>query len=114
MRDQGQARERITIERPTTVQDATGGTTTTWLPIVRGGGTLWARKLSEKGLERFAGARLIATVEVAVAVRYWPAHELDALCRFVLGGRVYNVASVVETEHRAELVLLGTAGANCG
>ena len=114
MRDQGQARERITIEAPTTTQDATGGAVTTWAPIAHGGGTLWARKLSEKGLERFAGARHLATAEVAFAVRYWPAHGLSALNRFQWAGKVWNVISVVETEHRAELVLVGTSGSNRG
>jgi len=107
-------RDRILIEKPTTVQDATGGVVTTWAPIARGGGTLWARKLTEKGLEAFAGNRLLGKVDAAFAIRYWPAHGLDALHRFTHDGRVFNIASVVESEHRTELVLLGTSGANRG
>lgn len=114
MRDPGQARERILIEAPTTTQDATGGVSTTWAPITHGGGTLWARKLSEKGVETFAGAALLGKVEAGFAIRYWPAHGIDQEHRFTHAGRVYNIISVVESEHRAELVLLGISGANRG
>jgi head-tail adaptor len=114
MRDPGQMRERITIEVPTTVQDATGGHSTTWAPIAHGGGTLWARKLTEKAVEAFSGSRLLGKVEAAYAIRYWPGHGLGALHRFVHQGRVYSMVDVVESEHRQELVLLGTAGANRG
>lgn len=114
MRDAGQFKERILIERPTTVQDATGGVSTTWAPIARGSGTLWARPLTEKGLEAFAGNRLLGKVEAAFAVRYWPAHGLDALHRFTHAGRVFNVVGVVESVRHQELVLLGTAGASRG
>ena len=114
MRDPGLMRERILIEQPTTTRDATGGAVTTWAPIAHGGGTLWARKLSEKGLEVFAGAALIGKVEIAFAIRYWPAHGLGPMHRFAFKGAVYNIGSVVESEHRQELVLLGTSGANRG
>ena len=114
MRDAGQFKDRILIERPTTVQDGTGGVSTSWAPIAHGGGTLWARQLTEKGLEAFSGNRLLGKVEAAFAIRYWPGHGLDALHRFTHAGRVFNVVSVVESERRQELVLLGTAGANRG
>lgn len=114
MRDPGQLNERILIERPTTAQDATGGVATTWAPIARAGGTLWARKVTEKGVEVLAGARLLGKVDAAFAIRYWPGHGLDALHRFTHAGRVFNVVGVVETERRQELVLFGTAGANRG
>lgn len=116
MFDPGQMRDRIRIERPTTVQDGTGGHSTTWAAVSRGGGVLWARKLTEKGMEAFAGNRLLGKVEIAMAIRWWPAHGLDALHRFVdlRDNRIYNIVSVVESEHRTELVLLGTSGANRG
>jgi SPP1 family predicted phage head-tail adaptor len=114
MRDPGQMRERILIEAPTNVRDGTGGQTTTWAPIAHGGGTLWARKLTEKGLEAFAGAALLGKAEVAFAIRYWPTHGLTQMHRFTFAGRIYNIASVVESEHRTELVLLGMSGANRG
>ena len=107
-------RERITIEAPTATRDGTGGEVTTWAPIAHGGGTLWARKLSEKGLEVFAGAALLGKAEVAFAIRYWPANGLSQMHRFTFQGKVYNIASVVESEFRKELVLLGMSGANRG
>lgn len=112
MRDPGLMKDRIRIERPVTAQDATGGTATTWQTVR----TVAARRLTEKGLEAFAGARLLAKVELAFAIRWWPQHGVDALHRFVNveDGRIYNIASVVESERHTELVLLGHAGTNVG
>jgi hypothetical protein len=73
-----------------------------------------ARKLTEKGVETFAGAALLGKVEIAFAIRYWSGHALAQTDRFTFAGKVYDIASVVESEWRKELVLLGTAGANRG
>jgi SPP1 family predicted phage head-tail adaptor len=113
-KDPGAMKDRVLIEAPTSVQDATGGQVTNWAPIAHGGGTLWARRLTEKGVEAFAGGALIGKVEIGFAIRYWPAHGLSPLHRFTHEGRVFNITSVVESERRQELVLLGSAGANRG
>ena len=127
MRDPGAMKDRLRIERPVTVQDATGGTSTTWQAVR----TVAARRLTEKGVEAFAGARLLGDVrldnnlvrarllgkvELAYAIRWWPGHGVDALHRFVdlRDQRIYNIVSAVESEHHWELVLMGTAGANRG
>lgn len=112
MRDPGGLKARIRIERPITVQDATGGVVTTWQTVR----TVYARRLTEKGLEAFSGSRLLGKVEVAYAIRWWPDHGIDQLNRFVdlRDQRIYNVVSAVESERRWELVLMGTAGANGG
>lgn len=112
MRDPGQMKDRLRIERPVTVQSATGGSSTTWQAVR----TVAARRLTEKGVEAFAGARLLGKVELAFAIRWWPRHGVDALHRFVNieDGRIYNITSVVESERHAELVLLGHAGTNVG
>lgn len=114
-KDPGAMKDRIRIEAPTNTRDATGGQgATTWTPIAHAGGTVWARRLTQKAVEVFAGAALLGKVEIGFAIRYWPAHGLTQLHRFVHDGRVYSISSVIETEHRAELVLLGTSGANRG
>lgn len=107
-------KDRIRIEAPTHTRGATGGQATTWAPIARGGGTLWARRLTEKAVEAFAGAALVGKVEIGFAIRYWPAHGLGQTHRFVHDGRVYSISSVVESERRQELILLGTSGVNRG
>ncbi len=113
-RDPGAMKDRLLIERPVNTRDATGGQATTWSPIAHGGGTLWARRLSEKGVETFAGAALLGKVEIGFALRHWPSHGLDAMHRFTHQGRVFNITSVVESERGQELIILGTSGANRG
>lgn len=111
MRDPGEMRERIELQRPIQTRGPGGGPATgfeTLRPNVP------ARKLTERGLEVFAGARFIGKVEMGVAIRYWPGHGLDARHRFFHEGRIFNIVSVVESERRSELILLGTAGANDG
>lgn len=114
MRDPGQMKDRILIEQPTNTRDTTGGQSTTWAPIAHASGTVWARRLTEKAVETFAGAALLGKVEIGFAIRYWPAHGLDKLHRFTHDGRVFSITSVIESERRAELILLGTAGTNRG
>lgn len=112
MRDPGAMKDRIRIDRQVTVQDGTGGVSTTW-EAVR---TVSARRLTEKGVETFAGARLLGRVELAYAIRWWKDHGIDAMHRFVdlRDNRIYNIVSAVESERHWELVLMGTAGANRG
>jgi SPP1 family predicted phage head-tail adaptor len=113
-KDPGPMKDRILIERPVNTRDATGGQVTTWAPITHAAGNVWARRLTEKGVESFGGAALLGKVDIGFAIRYWPGHGLDQMHRFTHAGRVFNVSSVVESERRQELVLLGTAGANRG
>lgn len=114
IRDPGQMKDRIRIEEPTTTRDAAGGQSTTWAPIAHAGGTVWARRLTEKAVEAFAGSALVGKVEIGFAIRYWPDHGLGQTHRFVHDGRTFNITSVVESERRVELVLLGQSGANRG
>jgi SPP1 family predicted phage head-tail adaptor len=113
-KDPGAMKDRIRIEAPTHTRGATGGQATTWAPIAHAGGTVWARRLTEKGVEAFAGAALVGKVEIGFAIRYWPGHGLGQTHRFIHDGRTYSVSSVVESERRQELVLLGTSGVNRG
>lgn len=110
MQDPGRMTERIALQSPVQGKGAAGGATLTWAPLR----TVWARKLSEKGVETFAGAALLGKVEIGFAIRYWPDHPLDQRHSFLYQGRHFNISSVVESERRTELVLLGTAGANRG
>jgi SPP1 family predicted phage head-tail adaptor len=113
-KDPGMMKDRILIERPVNTRDDTGGQVTTWAPMTHAGGTVWARRLTEKAVETFSGAALLGKIDLGFAIRYWPGHALDQMHRFTHEGRVFNVSSVVESERRQELILLGTAGANSG
>lgn len=109
--DAGRLDERILLQRPSTTQTASGARSA---PTWQGINTVWARRLTERGVELFAGQALIGKTEIGFAIRYFSGHNLDATCRFVFDGRSYNIAAVVESIRHQELVLLGSAGANDG
>lgn len=110
MQDPGRMTERITLQAPTQSKGAGGGAVTTFAPLR----TVWARKLSERGVETFAARLTLAKVEIGFAIRYWTGHPLDARHRFIYQGKVYNIVSAIESERHTELVVLGVSGANLG
>ncbi len=102
--------ERIELQAPVQGKGAMGGTTLSFAPLR----TVWARKLTERGVEVFAARITLAKVEIGFAIRWWAGHPLDARHRFIYQGKVFNIVSVIESERRTELVVLGVAGANDG
>lgn len=110
MRDAGQMQDRILIEEPTVTQDDTGGQVKGWRTVR----TVWARRLTTKAVETFAGQALLGKVEIGFSIRYWPSHGITQRHRFTFDDAVYSISSVVEAERRTELILLGTSGANRG
>lgn len=103
-------KDRILIEEPTITRDETGGQVKGWKPVR----TVYARRLSEKGVETFSGQALLGKVEIGFAIYYRPDHGITQRHRFTFQGKHFNISSVTESEWRTELVLLGTAGANRG
>jgi SPP1 family predicted phage head-tail adaptor len=101
---------RILIERPEEVRSATGAVSTTWGQVA----DVWARRLTEKGVEAFTGSALLGKVEVGFAILNPTMFTVDEKMRVTYKGRIYSLASAVETIDRKELILLGTAGANRG
>ena len=111
----GTLTERLLIEAATTTVSATGARTITWAPIARGAsGVVWGRKLSERGVELFAGDALLGKVETGFAIRWWSGHGLTPQHRLTWRGTVYSIAAVVESQRKQELVLLATTGVNRG
>lgn len=102
--------ERIELQAPVQSKGAMGGATTSFTPLR----TVWARRLSERGVEVFAARITLAKVEIGFAIRYWPGHPLDARHRFIFQGQIYNIVSAIESERHTEIIVLGVAGANRG
>lgn len=110
MRDRGQMQDQILIEEPTITRDDTGGQVKGWRKVK----TVWARRLTTKAVETFAGQAMLGKVEIGFSILYWPNHGITQRHRFTFDGAVFNISSVVEAERRTELILLGTSGANDG
>lgn len=111
MRERGQMKDQILIEEPTITRDDTGGQVKGWRAIK---GKVWARRLTTKAVETFAGQAMLGKVEIGFSILYWPNHGITQRHRFTFDGAVYSISSVVEAERRTELILLGTSGANLG
>ena len=110
MRDRGQMQDQILIEEPTITRDDTGGQVKGWRTVKK----VWARRLTTKAVETFAGQALLGKVEIGFSILYWPNHGIGLRHRFTFDGAIYSISSVVEAERRTELILLGTSGANRG
>lgn len=109
--DPGEMRERILIQKPVITRDDTGGQVTTWQDVKP---AVWARRLTTRAMETFAGQALLGTVEIGFSIRYWPNHGIGQRHRFTFNGTIYSISSVVEADRRVELIILGTSGANLG
>ena len=111
----GQLVERLLIESASVAVSTTGSRTTTWAPIARGSsGVVWGRKLTERGVELFAGDALLGKVEIGFAIRWWSGHGLTPQHRLTWRGTVYSITAVIESQRKQELILLVTAGVNRG
>ena len=84
---------RILIERPMEVRSATGAVSTAWETVRE----VWARRLTEKGVEAFTGAALLGKVEVGFAILNSREFTVDEKMRVTYAGRIYSLASAVET-----------------
>lgn len=111
----GTLTERLLIEAPSVAVSTSGSRTTTWAPIARGAsGVVSGRKLTERGVEVFAGHALLGKVEIGFAIRWWASHGLTPQHRFTWRGTVYSIVAVIESQPKVELILLATAGLNRG
>lgn len=109
--DAGKLDRRVLIEAKTETQSPLGDLDVSWQPVA----TVWARKLSSKGREFFAGALTLGTQEVGIQIRHTPTVAgLDQTARFTLEGKVYNVKSIDEVGRKEYQTIIGTFGANDG
>lgn len=109
----GEYDQRIALQRRDATldtRDTSGGLVPGFVTV----GEVWARKLSERGIETFAGQAQLGAVDVGFAIRNTPGLQLDQRSRFQWGGRWFGVVSVAVAEGRAELILLGTGGKSDG
>jgi SPP1 family predicted phage head-tail adaptor len=109
--DAGKFDRRVLIESKTETQSALGDLEVTWSTVA----TVWARKLSSKGREFYAGAQTLGAQEVGIQIRHTPTvADLNQIARFTLEGKVYNIKSIDEVGRREYQTIIGTFGANDG
>ncbi|WP_291295818.1 phage head closure protein [Elioraea sp.] len=104
----GRLDRRVTLQRPTDVQDASGTVTQTWADAA----DVWAGRRDPRGREYVAAQALQAEVETLYTIR----HHDDAVptprWRLIDGGRVYDIRSVAEIGRREGYELRCTADPN--
>jgi head-tail adaptor len=102
---------RITIQQPVLVRDAVGGQTTTWADVA----TVYARKLSGKGLEFYsAGIELGATDSGFRVLQQEALQPMDQTWRILHGAVIWNVFSVDAPPGDKRITILCKAGKNRG
>jgi head-tail adaptor len=106
----GQLDRRLTIERRERARDpSTGELIETWVIM----GQIWAEKLTERGIQRYAAQQLLNEVETGWSMR-WDPGLLDMTPD---GHRVsenehhFTVVQLVEIPRRQGIVVLGKARA---
>lgn len=111
MIDAGKFDKRVSLESKTETQSALGDLEVTWTPIA----TVWARKLSSKGKEFYAGNQILGADDVGIQIRYSNAvTAVNQTSRFTLDGKVYNIKSVDEVGRKEIFTIFGTTGTNDG
>lgn len=101
----------ITVEAPTASIDATGGEVVTWATVA----TPWARRLSQKGREFYAGSTLVGSADAGFQFRIQSAlANMDQRWRIVHQGVIWNIASIDRAIRAEHYTVLCSSGANRG
>ena len=96
----GPLRDRITIEQKSVTQDAEGGEVVTWTTFA----IVWASKTSITGREFFAAQQVSSTVSTKFGLRWLDG--VTTAMRVSYDSKLYNIVAVLDTDKRADLVLL--------
>lgn len=107
----GKLRHRITIEKPTNVQDpVTGATTAGWEPVA----TVWASVDPLSVREFISASATQSAVSARITIRYRP--DIMANMRVLHAGGVYNIEGVLADPNtgREYLTLPVSMGVNDG
>jgi len=94
----GELRERISIERATTVADGAGGQTVTWAAVYPSG--VWAKVRPVRGREEERLGRLSTVETYLITVRF--GIDVTVLDRIVWRGKTLNVRAAQDREGTRE------------
>ena len=81
--------KKITLQQPTTAQDAYGEVDVTWGDY----GEVWASVKTQSGREIFSAGK-VAEVDAVFKIRY--VSSLDETWRIVYGSRNYDIKSIAQ------------------
>ena len=105
----GRLNRRIVIERPTLTQDDTGSYTTVWNQIAKP----WADIRYVSGLEAVRSDAPVSVSKASMRIRRRAG--VDATCRVLYDGKVFDVKAVLPDEQGREFIdLVCESGQNAG
>jgi len=105
----GQIDRRITIQRATVAQDATGQEVSSWSNLA----TVWAGKQDVSDTERIASAEVQATITTRFQIRWSSAvADVNPKDRLIYAGKTYDISAVKEICRREGLELSAAARAD--
>ena len=105
----GRLNRRIVIERPTLTQDDTGAYTTVWTQIA----SPWADIRYVSGLEAVRSDAPVSISKASMRIRRRAG--VDATCRVLYDGKVFDVKAVLPDEQGREFIdLVCESGQNAG
>ena len=105
----GKLNRRIAIERPTLTQDDTGAYTTVWGQIA----SPWADIRYVSGLEAVRSDAPVSISKASMRIRRRAG--IDATCRVLYDGKVFDVKAVLPDEQGREFIdLVCEQGQNLG
>jgi SPP1 family predicted phage head-tail adaptor len=96
----GPLRNRITIEEKTVTRDAYGGEVVVWAKFAE----VWASVQSITGREFFGSQQVNATVTTKFGIRWL--EGVTTAMRISYDGELYNIVAILDSDRRADLMLL--------
>lgn len=101
--DSRRLNRKVTIQRQTATQDATGQPLTTWGNLIASSdGKAWANILHLNGSESIKANADASTVRASIRIRYRA--DVDAGMRVMHGAVAYDIKAVLPDEARREFV----------
>jgi len=108
----GKLSERIVLEQPTSVQDATGDPVVTWVPRA----TVWASVRPIRGREALMAGQLLTAMDTRIIIRWSPTLEaVSTKWRVREETTLYDIVSVVNVDDGdRQIELMCKSGTNTG
>lgn len=105
----GPLNRQVALQRKQETQDETGGVTVDWIPIA----TVWSSIKHPSGLETVRSEVPVSVVKASIRIRF--REDIDATCRALYRGKVYDIKAVLpDTVGREYVDLSCEEGQNDG
>ena len=105
----GTLNRRVSLQRREEVQDETGGSVVAWVPYA----SVWASIKHPSGMETVRSEVPVSVVKASIRIRL--RDDVDATCRVLYRGTIYDIKAVMpDLESREYLDLACEAGQNNG